>query len=194
MTKELTPGDKVDTFKEELDLIFDKNIKAFTEVCLLMAPDYFFIDCPASSTGKYHPIDEISWDGCIIHTKRVITVAFDLCRGLGCENNRDAIISACIIHDLRKQGIEKSGHTVKTHPDLAAKLVEEVNKDTQFLNETTYTIIRNAVGYHYGIWSELKWRKPLSEYTPEELCVYISDYTASKKSVQVAYENRFDEV
>lgn len=178
--------DKVSTFKKELDLIFDTNVRAFTEICLMMAPDYFFMDCPSSSSGKFHPVDELAHDGCVLHTKRVVTVAFDLCRGLMCEDNRDAIISACIIHDLRKQGLEKSGHTVKNHPDLAAKLVTSVHKDTSLLDENIFTIIRNAVGYHYGPWSQLKWKKPLNDYTPEELCVYLSDYIASKKTLVVS--------
>ena len=122
---EVTPSDKVATFKDELDLIFNKKIKSFTKICLMVAPDYFFTECPASSSGKYHPIDELSWDGTIIHTKRVVTVGYDLCRGLSCEKNRDVIVSSCIIHDLRKQGLNKTGHTKKNQPDLDAKLVEE---------------------------------------------------------------------
>ncbi len=191
MSKEITPEQKLEVFKEEFDLIFDKKIKEFTQVCVMVAPDYFFTECPASSTGKFHPISELSWDGTIIHTKRVVTVAYDLCRGLGCEASRDSIISACVIHDLRKQGLKKSGHTQKNHPDLAAQLVEEVQRDTQILLEKNYNIIRNCVGYHYGPWSQLRWKKPLSDYTMEELCVYISDYTASKKTINVKYINRF---
>jgi hypothetical protein len=188
---EITPDKKVSTFKEELDLIFDTKIKQFTEICLMVSPDYFFNDCPASSSGKYHPIDELSWDGTIIHTKRVVTVAYDLCRGLGAEQNRDAIISACIIHDLRKQGLIGTGHTQKNHPDLAAQLVEDVQRDIRILNDKDYNIIRNSVGYHYGPWSQFKWKKDLTAYTMEELCVYLSDYTASKKSNNVKYINRF---
>lgn len=188
---EITPNEKIEVFSEELDLIFDKKIKEFTKICLMVAPDYFFKECPASSSGKYHPIDELSGDGTILHTKRVVTVGYDLCRGLGCESNRDSIISACILHDLRKQGLTKTGHTQKNHPDLAAKLVEEVQHDTQILNDTTYNIIRNCVGFHYGPWSQLKWKKDLSEFTMEELCVYLSDYIASKKTTNVKHTNRF---
>jgi len=191
--KEVTSEHKVEVFKEELDLIFDKNVLDFTKICLMVAPDYFFTECPSSSSGRYHTVDELSWDGSIIHTKRVVTIAYDLCRGLACEKNRDAIISASIIHDLRKQGIKKSGHTQKNHPDLAAKLVEEVQRDTKILDDKTYNIIRNGVGYHYGPWSSGKWKKDLSKYTPEELCVYLSDYVASKKTLEVKYKNRFSD-
>jgi len=184
----ITPEEKVKVFEAELDLIFDSSIKEFTRLCLVAAPDYFYLDCPASSSGKYHPIDELGPSGTILHTKKVFTVAYDLCRGLGCEENRDSILSACIIHDLRKQGLTQSGHTTKNHPKLAADLVQEVQDATCILKDKDYNIIRNSVGYHYGPWSVGEWKKHISEYAPEELCVYLSDYIASKKTLKVFYK------
>jgi len=183
----ITLEEKGKVFEEELKLIFDDDIREFTRLCVLAAPEYLFTDCPASSTGKYHPVSELGPDGTILHTKKVFTLAYELCRGLDCEQNRDEILSACIIHDLRKQGLTKSGHTTKNHPDLAAKLVEEVQRDTMLLSDKSFNLIRNMVGYHYGLWSSGNWRKPLSEFTFEELCVYISDYVASKRCVEVNY-------
>lgn len=183
-----TQEDKALVFAEELKLIYDTNIREFTRLCIISAPDYFFTDCPASSSGKYHPLDELSWDGTIIHTKKVLTVAYELCRGLGCEERRDEILGACIIHDLRKQGLKRSGHTTKSHPDLGAKLVEEVYEATKIINESSFEVIKKCVGYHYGLWSVNPWIKDLSEYTSEELCVYLSDYIASKRCVGVDYK------
>ena len=54
-----------------------------------------------------------------------------------------------------------------------------------------YNMIRNCCGYHYGPWSQFKWKKDLSAFTPEELCVYLSDYIASKKTTNVRHTNRF---
>lgn len=183
----LTTDEKIDHFKDELIRIFDKRVREFTSLCVGQSPDYFFIDCPASSSGKYHPISELGPDGTLMHTKKVFTVAYELCRGFGCEDNRDLILSACIIHDLLKQGKERSGHTVKNHPDLAANLITDVYNATKIISEESYNIIRNSVGYHYGLWSEDPWKKPFSEYTPEELCVYTSDYVASKRFIEVDY-------
>lgn len=182
MVDELT---KVEIFANELGLIFNTSIREFTKLCVISAPDYFFTDCPASTSGKYHPIDELGADGTVLHTKKVFTVAYQLCRGLQCENHRDEILAACIIHDLRKQGLNKTGHTVKNHPSLAADMVEEVQLATQMLSEDSYRIIRSAVGYHYGPWSSGDWKKPLDRFTPEELCVYLSDYMASKREIHV---------
>jgi len=179
---------RIEMFKDELDRIFDTKIKEFTKVCLMVAPDYFFTDCPASSSGKYHPLDELAGDGTVIHTKKVFTVAYAMCRALGCENRRDEVLSSCIIHDLCKQGLKKTGHTVKNHPELAANLLESVQKDTQYLKTDSFKIIYNAVFYHYGPWTVNKYTKSLSMYTPEELCVYLSDYTASKREFEIHYK------
>ena len=178
---------KEEVFKQELELIFNDNIKEFARLCIVSAPDYFFTDCPASSTGKYHPLSELGPDGTMLHTKKVFTVAYELCRGLGCENSRDEILAACLIHDLVKQGWKRSGHTMKNHPKLGADLVAQVQTDTQMLDEGSYNLIRSCVGYHYGPWSINPWKKPLAKYTPEELCVYLSDYIASKRCVEVDY-------
>ncbi len=183
----ITAQEKEAIFSEELERIFDTSIREFTKLCISQSPDYFFIDCPASTSGKYHPIDELCADGTIIHTKKVFTVGYELCRGLDCEKSRDLILSACIIHDLLKQGRNRSGHTVKNHPDLAAQLVTEVYEATQMIDDRSYQIIRNCVGFHYGPWSIAPWKKPLVEYTQEELCVYMSDYIASKRFIAVDY-------
>lgn len=181
--------ERLEIFKSELELILDPMILEFTKLCLSEAPEYLFVDCPASSSGKYHPISELGADGTIIHTKKVATVAYELCRGLGCENYRDEIISACIIHDLVKQGKVKSGHTQKNHPSLAADLVASVHSMTGILSDTSYNIIRNSVGFHYGLWSTKDWLKDLKDYTPMELCVYLSDYIASKRCIEVDYRH-----
>lgn len=176
-------------FEGELDLITDKRIKEFTKLCLFSAPDYFFTDCSSSSTGKYHPINEISWDGTIIHTKKVFNIAYTLARGLGVEYNRDSILSACIIHDLIKRGKKGSSWTQKNHPQLAAELVTTIQNDTQLLTDEEYKIIRNSVFYHYGPWTTKAIAKPMTEYSLEELCVYVSDYIASKRFLDVQYKD-----
>jgi hypothetical protein len=183
----VTYEERLAVFKSELELILDPIVLEFTKLCLSEVDEYVFVDCPASSSGKYHPISELGADGTIIHTKKVVTVAYELCRGLGCENYRDEIISACIIHDLLKQGKTKSGHTQKNHPALAANLVESVQGLTGLLSDESFSIIKNAVGFHYGLWSTKDWLKDLKEYTPMELCVYLSDYIASKRCIEVDY-------
>ena len=185
---EVSIEEKEKVFALELERIHNSSIREFTRLCIVSAPSYFFVDCPASSSGKYHPISELGSDGTIVHTRKVFTLAYELSRGLSCEDNRDAILSACLIHDLLKQGLTKSGHTTKNHPDLAAKLVEEVHTATKIIPDGVKDIIKNSVGYHYGPWSQDPWKKPLKDYAPEELCVYLSDYVSSKRFIEVDFE------
>jgi hypothetical protein len=187
----ITAEEKVEAFSLELERIYDKKVREFTKLCIIHAPDYFFEDCPSSSSGKFHPLDELGSDGVLIHTKKVYTMAYELVKGLACEHNRDLVLAATIIHDLRKQGHEKSGHTdMRHHCAYAAELVDEVQSATQLLTEEQHNIIRCCVGYHLGPWSNEPWKKPMSEYTPEELTVYISDFTVSKRFVQIDYKRR----
>jgi hypothetical protein len=189
----MEPEERLKLFKEELSLIVRKDVRDFTKAVIINAPDYVFWDCPSSSSGKYHPIDELDGSGTVLHTRKVFAVAYELSRGLDCEQNRDLVLSAVLIHDLAKQGLEKAGgHTVKDHPQLAAKLIADVYNDgfKDKLDKYSANIIYWAVFNHYGPWTEKSVRKPLSEYSPEQLCMYISDYIASKRFIKVDYLRR----
>jgi len=184
--------DRIDLFKQELGLIAKKDVRDFIKAVLEAAPDYIFEDCPSSSSGRYHPIDELGSDGNNIHVRKVFAVAYELSRGLDCEHNRDEICAAALLHDILKQGMEKSGHTVRNHPQLAADLIAEVYK-TKFkdkIDRNSVVIIYNAVRHHYGPWTEKSVRKSLKDYSLEELCLYISDYISSKRFVKVDYLRR----
>lgn len=183
----ISTSEKEEVFSQELERIYDKKVREFTRICITQSPDYIFIDCPSSSSGKYHPIDELAADGTIVHTKKVFTMGYEMVKGLDCEHSRDLVLSACIIHDLRKRGVVDAGHTVHNHPDLAALLVDEVQESTLLLDSNQHNIIRNCVGYHYGPWSESPWKKDVSSYTKEELSVYLSDYVVSKRFIQTDY-------
>lgn len=180
--------ERLDVFKNELKLIANKKIKDFTIACINAAPDYVFEDCPSSSSGKFHPVDELCADGTIIHTKRVFTVAYELSRGFDCELHRDEICAAALLHDMAKQGLVSKGHTVKDHPQIMAKLVADVYNDgfKSILDKNSANIIYWSIFYHYGPWhSDEATKKPITMYTPEELCVYISDYISSKRFITV---------
>ena len=182
--------DRLELFKEELDLISKPEIREFAKACIEASPDYVFENCPSSSGGKYHPIDELSSDGTILHTRRVFALAYELSRGLDCEHHRDEICAAALLHDMAKQGLITSGHTVKNHPQIMAKLVADVYKDKfkDKLNRDSALIIYYGIFYHYGPWSGADAKKPLSTYTPEELCVYVADYVSSKKFVHIDHK------
>ena len=182
-------------FKDELSLISDKNIKDFVKACIAAAPDYVFEDCPSSTTGKYHPIDEIAPDGTILHTKRVFAVAYDLARGLDVESERDIILAAALLHDLVKQGHKRSGHTVHNHPQLMADMMTKIYEEQGFRDKLAVEVIQKmywAVAFHYGPWTNKSFKKPMTDYTMIELAVYIADYISSKRFVHIDHKRRTD--
>jgi len=183
----ISAEEKVEYFEPELERIYDRRIREFTKLCLTQAPDYIFEDCPSSSSSKYHPVDELSPDGTLIHIKKVFTMAYEMVKGMDCERSRDIVLSASIIHDLRKQGPIHSGHTLKDHAAHAAVLVDEVQAATQLLTNEQHNMLRNCVGYHYGPWSEAPWLKPMEQYTREELALYLSDFVVSKRFIKTDY-------
>lgn len=178
---------RLELFKEELALITKPEIKEFVEECIKLAPDYVFEDCPSSTSGKYHPVEELGPDGTILHTRKVFALAYELSRALDCENHRDEICAAALLHDMMKQGSSKAGHTVKEHPQMMAKLVADVynEKFKDKIPRNDALIIYYGVYYHYGPWTEPSVRKPISTYTQEELAVYMADYVSSKRFITV---------
>jgi len=178
--------DRIEYFKSELALISRPEIREFVEECISQVPDYVFDDCP-SSYGPYHPIEELGPDGTILHTKKVFALAYELSRGLDCEESRDEICAAALLHDLLKQGPEKSGYTVKEHPQLMADLVANIYKEKfrDKLDRKSALKIYYGIFYHYGPWTKPDVRKPIKDYTQEELSVFIADYVSSKRFVHV---------
>lgn len=184
--------DRIKIFKNELILINDSKISDFVKECIRISPDYVFYDCPSSSSGKYHPIDELTGDGTIIHTKRVFTLAYDYSRMLDVEHHRNEICAAALLHDLAKQGLEPTGHTIPSHPQVMANLIADLY-NAEFkdrLDKDSANIIYWAVNNHYGPWSIKSNKKPLIEYSMEELAVYTADYTASKRFISVDYRKK----
>ena len=92
------------------------------------APDYIVVT-PASSTGKYHPQDEIGENGMILHIRRCANIAEEVVRMYDWDiRENDLLIAGSILHDIYKQGlptnrldkygieVPKVKHTTKLHP------------------------------------------------------------------------------
>ena len=78
-------NEKLKIFSEELKLVKTFSIKKFVIECLDEAPDYVFINCPSSSTGKYHALDEFSPMGNVLHTQRVVSNCNEMARAFSLE-------------------------------------------------------------------------------------------------------------
>lgn len=185
-------------FENELNYIDNNLLKEFVQECLEKAPKYFY-EVPASSSGKFHPKQDLGKGGLVRHTKAVVQVALDLIR---CEQfalsdkYKDDIISACILHDVVKNGFNDCGYTVTKHPLLANELIESVFKESSIKYNNIYLnkkFIQSLIGSHMGIWNKDREGNevlPLvGEYNPCGLLVHLADYIASRKYIDMSLLN-----
>lgn len=186
----MSRDDRFATFKPELERIESQVIREFAMECLAKVPEYFFVACPSSSSGKYHPSDELSGNGSVLHTKRVCRLIPEFTAAYDVQHNNDLLLCAGILHDSFKQGVKKSGHTMVNHPLLAADSAAEVYKSDvgKFIGITRdeAAMIYRAVLYHMGKWGKGKCAKSLCDYSREEMCVHLADVAASRSWVKVA--------
>ncbi len=181
--------DKLAVFAKELDLIQDKDIRAFTEKCILRTPDYFY-RVPASSTGKYHPEYSLGEGGLIRHTKALILFAKEL---LNLEYNKqrfaaleaDMMIAAGILHDSFKHGDNYSQYSVANHPVVAADHILEWAEESE---REFAKIISDCVRSHMGEFNtDYKTKQEImpKPQTDMEMFVHECDYLASRKNIIV---------
>ncbi|MBI2263786.1 MAG: HD domain-containing protein [Armatimonadetes bacterium] len=176
----ISPGDLAEKCCREIK---DPEIRRFTETSLAQAPQEFFL-APSSSTGKYHPADEINKGGLCLHVRRVVEMGKILCDYLKVgSKDRDEILSGLILHDLQKSGIPWGKYTVGDHGPVCAEWLAQFAPpgDKRFEN------IRRYVANHMAQWNATADNKP-SPTPPRDLgeqIVSYSDYIASQDNIYV---------
>jgi 23S rRNA maturation-related 3'-5' exoribonuclease YhaM len=181
---------RIEIFKKELELIKNKDIKNFVEVCLNEVPDYFFY-VAASSTGKYHPAYALGEGGLVRHTKAATRIAYELFRTDLYNYNsdqQDLILASLILHDTRKHGNNGSKWTVVEHPLLAAQAIRNSNGT---LNQEYKEIIAQNIETHMGKWTQdYKTGKEVLQKpkTGMQKFVHQCDYLASRKCLEFNFE------
>ena len=176
--------DKLKIFKNELEDIQDTSLRVFAQNIILSAPDYFFT-CPASSTGKYHPVLSLGEGGLIRHTRLVEWFAMNIANAMSIEeHNRDLLIISALAHDMKKHGDGNTEYTVKDHPKLAAEFIDGVWNSMFHKEGIEYGEIQKIerlVECHMGVWGE-KDGMPVPK-TKLELILHTADYLASRKDM-----------
>lgn len=154
----LTLAEKKKFFKDEILMIRNTGMQKFLIEILKEFPDYFFNDCSASPSGKYHSARLRQPDGTYVHTRLIVRLVVQLARMIDLDINRtEALIVAAVCHDMYKQGLEKSGKTVSNHPDLAVKAVKKVyHANEDIIPFHLYILIVDSMKYHYGRWGPHK--------------------------------------
>lgn len=189
--------EKKDYFKKELSYIKNKNIRESCEVMINLLPDYFFT-IPASSTGKYHPKFTLGDGGLVRHVKAAVLLAKDLLDNptIGdkyTSDEKDLMIMTLILHDGLKSGLTHNRYTQVDHPTLIKNYILD-NKDKLKLSDSELKFVARAIESHMGPWNtdyngnEIL-PKPKTKY---ESFVHMCDYLASRKYLNVEFDNNND--
>lgn len=183
----------IDTFQNEINKIKFPTFKQHVMELLKIAPDDI-LNMPSSSTGKYHPADEISKDGMIRHIKRCVIVAEETARMRGhTDEELDILIAGCILHDLFKQGIPRGKWTVKEHPIFSYEHIKKyVSNNKLTVDELSAGLLDTLAViclYHEGSWTipESYEKHPKSTCNKEQLqlafSMHIIDFMASRRTI-----------
>lgn len=188
-------------FQRELEYIERTDIRKITEDVLNDAPDYFFReDCWSSSSGKYHIQTDGERENLIIHTKRVVYTMMEILanpllynKDLDPNNEKDLMISACILHDSCKRGLDPEDieHTKFTHSLLVKCLVND--KMTYSRNNWTPEMVQSFfridsfIESHSGKWTTSNYSDVVLPEPRDHLAklVHLADYFASRNNFNI---------
>lgn len=102
---------------EEIELINDPRIKSFVRSTLLKA-DAFWISA-ATLDNITHPPDERIEGGMILHTQRVVRIAFMLTQTIEVSRlNVDMLLAAALLHDITKAVWKDESRTEIVHDPM----------------------------------------------------------------------------
>ena len=159
-------------------------------------PEYFFT-VPASSSGKYHPKNDLGEGGLVRHSISVERMLkhllepdeyFDFT-----PRQVDLLIVAALFHDCLKSGTqeeyEQGKHTKFLHPLYASNFIMTQSVLMGFdYNDALF--ISSAIISHMGQWNTSKngpGKLPTPE-TPAQKALHLADYLASRKDINMEVE------
>lgn len=185
---------KQEQLKCEVSYIKNPKYRENANILIELLPDYFF-EVPASSTGKYHPSYTLGDGGLVRHVKAAVRIGHELLEnpitgGKFTNDEKDLIILALILHDGLKSGLVKQKYTQVDHPLLVSNYIKD-NKDKLSLTDNEILALTNMIESHMGIWNK--------DYNGNEVLpipvnkyqkfVHMCDYLASRKFLEVPFEN-----
>lgn len=185
---------KSEIFGKELNYINSISIREDVTKLLNLLPDYFYV-IPASSSGKYHPNYALEKGGLVRHTKAAVRIAFELLKNNAIgdtftSKEKDLIIFSILLHDGLKGGLTKEEHTVFEHSLLMVDFIKK-NSSILTLNKEDIDLVTSMIGSHMGEWNTNKYSKivlplPTNKY---QKFVHMCDYLASRKFIEIKFEN-----
>jgi len=187
---------------EEIDKLQYEENRRFAYELLSNVPDYFF-SVPASSSGKYHPSNDLGTGGLVRHSISVVRMLDHLLEPEGYfdfdDEQKDLLKIAALFHDCMKSGTqeeyEKSKHTKFLHPLYAANFIMSIAIKSGYSYKKAL-LIYNAVISHMGQWNTSKQEGGMLPVpmTQDQKVLHLADYLASRKDINLEFgEEYFDE-
>ena len=178
----------------EISNIKNDNIRDFTIKILEKIPDYFW-EVAASSTSRYHPSYALGAGGLVRHTKAAVRIALELfrCEAVQSYNDldKDIIISALILHDTCKHGLNGSKYTVAEHPLVASQFIKNQKEICQLVDEKILNEILLGIETHMGCWNyDYKTKKEVlpKPQKGKQVFIHMADYLASRKCLEFDFD------
>lgn len=173
-------------FEKELDEIKSKKLKKLAETVILETPDWYS-SMPSSTSGKFHPSDELGPGGKIIHLKKVFKLSKEAARRYAIKDYEYEILrTASLIHDMPYCFCwdAKQEHR-RTDPLHAFKNAYFCSRNCDDI------LLQSAIYFHMGVWPDYESEEAkllsLSEYQnhPVVLATQESDYYASRRMILI---------
>jgi len=166
-------------FAQELAWITDVALRNFTTRALTRAPEYFWT-VRASLSCKFHPADEWTPGGLVLHTRRVAACAKSIAEGWRLSyGQKNALVAAALLHDVCKYGphAHERAHLYDRHAALGERLVLSTDADAIVPRQLIARLVARHMGpYGPGDWSP-------DDATPLEIAVYTADWLASRPAL-----------
>jgi hypothetical protein len=159
------------------DLIQSPEVRKLVEQARAKAPKEFYI-APSSSSGRYHPADEINEGGLALHSYRSAVMADVLAKYFGLDaEQRDLVVAGALLHDINKGGTPWQNYA-RDHGPQGQKWLD----DTWTGETKTEKSIESLVGNHMAQWN---WPTATPAKDLLNLIVSYADYLGSQDSVYV---------
>lgn len=98
------------------------------------------------------------------------------------------MLSAIILHDTFKLGVDGSKHTDARHPIIAANFIMHMKQDS--ISEEEVEIIADCISTHMGQWNtDYKTREEVLDKPSNDMqsFVHLCDYLASRKLIEINF-------
>ena len=179
----------------------DIDNRRFAHFILGRVPDYFFT-VPASSSGKYHPQNDLGEGGLVRHSISVAKMLDHLLEPEGyfdfTDEQKELLKIAALFHDCMKSGTqeeyEKNQHTKFLHPLYAANFIMTIAIEFGYPYEKAL-FIYDAVIAHMGQWNTNKnngCSKLPTPTTVSQKVLHLADYLASRKDINMTLEEDYE--